>query len=125
MPQFDQGSFLNQVFWFFLVFLNSYFFITYFFLPLISKNLKFRKKKIITNNNNLVNIEFENIKQHIFYNDTFQNVSNYLNTSLKKINENLFNEVKPLKKNVYNNITFQNDIIKFYVNYSFYPKKFN
>ena len=71
MPQFDQGSFLNQVFWFFFFFLNSYFLITYFFLPLICKNLKFRKKKLQVNQNCFHEIQLENLQQQLFLNTTY------------------------------------------------------
>nr|YP_010394492.1 ATP synthase F0 subunit 8 [Phytophthora pinifolia]DAZ88539.1 TPA_asm: ATP synthase F0 subunit 8 [Phytophthora pinifolia] len=70
MPQFDQFSFFNQVSWFLFFFFNFYFFITYFFLPKICYNLKFRKKKIIFDNNkkNQINFEKNNI---IFYFNNF------------------------------------------------------
>ena len=125
MPQFDQSSFLNQVFWFFLVFINSYFFITYFFLPLISKNLKFRKKKIITNNKNLSEIQLEKYNQYLFYNNTFQNISFFFNNSLKSLNTILLEQKQPLKNKIYNNMNFHKSIINFYSNLAFYPKKFN
>ena len=125
MPQFDQSSFLNQVFWFFLVFINSYFFITYFFLPLISKNLKFRKKKIISNNNNLSEIQLEKYNQFLFYNNTFQNISFFFNNSLKDLNTILLNQKLPLKNKIYKKMDFHKSIINFYSNLAFYPKKFN
>lgn len=125
MPQFDQSSFLNQVFWFFLVFINSYFFITYFFLPLISKNLKFRKKKIITNSRNLSEIKLEKYNQHLFYNNTFQNISSFFSNSLKTLNVDLLEQKEPLKDKIYNNMNFHKSIINFYSNLAFYPKKFN
>ena len=63
MPQFDQSSFLNQVFWFFLCFLSFYFLCSLFILPLLSKNLKFRRKKLLKNENNINNIFFEKSKK--------------------------------------------------------------
>ena len=50
MPQFDQFSFLNQVFFFLFFFFNFYFLISYYFLPQIAYSIKFRKKKAINNN---------------------------------------------------------------------------
>jgi len=125
MPQFDQGSFLNQVFWFFVIFINSYFFITYFFLPLISKNLKFRKKKIFINNNNLSEINIEKYNQYSYYNNIFQNISFFFNNSLKDLNTNLLEQKKPIKNKLYSNLNFHKSIINFYSNLTFYPKKFN
>lgn len=125
MPQFDQGSFLNQVFWFLLIFLNSYFLITYFFLPLICKNLKFRKKKIKINQSNFSDIQLENLQQQIFLNQTFQQVSNHFNTSLKDINEKSITEIKPLKDKLFESLTFKRNLTDFYINLVSYPKIFN
>ena len=125
MPQFDQGSFLNQVLWFFLVFINSYFLITYFFLPIISKNLKFRKKKISVNQKNLSDIQLENLQQQIFLNKTFQNISDHYNISLKKIGEESISQIRPLRDKVFNNVTFKNILVDFCAKLTFYPKKFN
>lgn len=125
MPQFDQGSFLNQVFWFFLFFINSYFLITYFFLPTICKNLKFRKKKIIHNQYKLAEIQLENFQQQIFLNKSFQQVSDHFNISLKKINDRSISEIKPLKDKLLSNLSLNKNLINFCVNLTFYPKKFN
>jgi hypothetical protein len=72
MPQFDQFSFFNQVSYFIFFFLTFYFFITYFFLPKISSNLKFRKKKIITNNQKKNQINFEKNNIISFFNNSYK-----------------------------------------------------
>jgi hypothetical protein len=72
MPQFDQFSFFNQVSYFIFFFLTFYFFITYFFLPKISSNLKFRKKKIITNNQKRNQINFEKNNIISFFNNSYK-----------------------------------------------------
>lgn len=125
MPQFDQGSFLNQVFWFFFLFINSYFLITYFFLPLICQNLKFRKKKIQVNQDCFQDIHLENIRQQLFLNTTFSTTGNHFTNLLKKINENAISETKPLKKNLFTNLTLKPTFIHFYMNLVAYPKYFN
>jgi len=125
MPQFDQGSFLNQIFWFFLFFINSYFLITYFFLPIISKNLKFRKKKIINNQSKLSDIQLENLQQQIYLNNSFQKLSDHYNISLKAINKNFLSEIELTKDRLLSKLTFHKNLTNFYINLAFYPKKFN
>jgi hypothetical protein len=73
MPQFDQFSFFNQVFWFFIFFFNFYFLITYFFLPNICYNIKFRKKKIISDNKKKIQINLEKNNIIIFFNNSYNN----------------------------------------------------
>jgi hypothetical protein len=73
MPQFDQFSFFNQVSWFLLFFFNFYFFITYFLLPKICYNLKFRKKKIIFDNKKKNQINFEKNNIIFFFNNSYKN----------------------------------------------------
>lgn len=125
MPQFDQGSFLNQVFWFFFFFLNSYFLITYFFLPLICKNLKFRKKKLQVNQDCFQEIQLENLQQQLFLNTTFYKIGNHFSTLLKNTNENAIDETEPLKKILFSNLKFKINFINFHMNLIAYPKYFN
>jgi hypothetical protein len=82
MPQFDQSSFLNQVFWFLIFFLSFYFFISYYFLPNICVILKIRNKKIDKNEKNLLYINFEktekNFQTNVLYNVFFNKFDAYL-----------------------------------------------
>ncbi len=72
MPQFDQFSFLNQVFFFFLFFFSFYFFITYYFLPKICYNIKFRKKKVSFDLKKKNQINFEKNNIIFFFNNSYQ-----------------------------------------------------
>lgn len=86
MPQFDQFSFFNQVSWFLFFFFNFYFFITYFFLPKICYNLKFRKKKLIFDNNKKIEINFEKNNIFCFLNNSYKIFCfNFESFILKKI----------------------------------------
>jgi hypothetical protein len=106
MPQFDQFSFLNQVSWFLFFFLNFYFFITYFFLPKICYNLKFRKKKIIINNDKQNQINFEKNNIIFFFNNSYKNFCSSFESFLikkkiiYKINEENLIQQKPLIDNL-------------------------
>ena len=97
MPQFDQFSFLNQVFWFFIFFLSFYFYITYFFLPEICFNLKFRKKKIIFDNKKKNQINFEKNNIYFFFNNSYKFFSSYFESFITKktfmYQQNEFSEV--------------------------------
>lgn len=115
MPQFDQGSFLNQVFWFFLIFINSYFLITYFFLPIICENLKFRKKKIIKNKLNNLDIILENLQQNNFLNNSFKDIFNNLNYSINTINNKTILSIAPFKENTFKNIKLKKNLKDFYM----------
>lgn len=94
MPQFDQISFLNQIFWLLIIFYILYFIFTYYFFPQLLAILKYRKKvlrkKLIFLEQQQINIliikkNFNNIYTNIslIY---FQNKSNYLNILLQKLN---------------------------------------
>ena len=115
MPQFDQGSFLNQVFWFFLIFINSYFLLTYYFLPIICENLKFRKKKIIKNKSNNSEIILENLQQNNFLNESFKNIFGNLYYSINSVSSKTLNPVKGLKENIFKKVKLKNDLKNFYV----------
>lgn len=124
MPQFDQGSFLNQVFWFFLFFLNSYFLITYFFLPLICKHLKFRKKKLHANQTYLGEMQLETFQQQLFFNDTFTKIGNHFTFLVQQTHEMAGLQIQPLKTQLFQNLTVKTPLIKFYTNWMAYPKYF-
>lgn len=125
MPQFDQGSFFNQVFWFFFFFLNSYFFITYFFLPLICKNLKFRKKKISANQTDFGDMQFETFQQQLFFNHTFMKIGNHLTTVFQQTQDLAGMKIEPLKMKLFQNLTIPTAFITFYTQVMAYPKYFH
>ena len=106
MPQFDQFSFFNQVFWFFFFFFSFYFIITYFLLPNICYNIKFRKKKIYVNLNENNKINFEKNKLFFFFNDLYKkmyfNFEHFLD--LKKKNYIRFCTLQKNKKIINNNL---------------------
>nr|YP_010395026.1 ATP synthase F0 subunit 8 [Phytopythium vexans]YP_010395066.1 ATP synthase F0 subunit 8 [Phytopythium vexans]DAZ89463.1 TPA_asm: ATP synthase F0 subunit 8 [Phytopythium vexans]DAZ89503.1 TPA_asm: ATP synthase F0 subunit 8 [Phytopythium vexans] len=119
MPQFDQFSFFNQVSWFLFLFLNFYFFITYFFLPKICYNIKFRKKKIIFDNKKKNQINFEKNNIIFFLNNSYKTfcfnfelfitkkLNIYKNNQDIKIKENpLLNNILKEKINVFLNQKF-------------------
>jgi hypothetical protein len=106
MPQFDQFSFFNQVSWFLFFFLNFYFFITYFFLPKICYNLKFRKKKIVFDNKKKSQINFEKNNIIFFLNNSYKTFcSNFELFITKKLsfykeNQNVKIQETPLLNNI-------------------------
>jgi hypothetical protein len=114
MPQFDQFSFFNQVSWFLFLFLNFYFFITYFFLPKICYNLKFRKKKILVDNKKKEQINFEKNNIIFFLNNSYKNFCNNFELFITKkffiYNDSQDNK---LKNNPLLNIIFKNKINNF------------
>ena len=108
MPQFDQFSFFNQVSWFLFFFLNFYFFITYFFLPKICYNLKFRKKKIIANNQKKNQINFEKNNIIFFFNNSYKTFcSNFELFLVKKLSIYKFNENNKIQE-----VPLVNDLLK-------------
>lgn len=125
MPQFDQFSFLNQVFWLFIVFLNVYFLITYYFLPILSSNLKFRKKKILKNDKKIFNIYFEKSQQYLFLNKIFQDIISHSDSYINKIRNTNLSIIYSLKQNLLKKFNFKKNLINFYVKLNTYPTRFN
>lgn len=72
MPQFDQFSFFNQVFYFLFFFINFYFFITYYCLPTICYNIKFRKKKTNFDLKKTTAINFEKKNSSFFFDSSYK-----------------------------------------------------
>lgn len=106
MPQFDQFSFFTQVSWFLCLFFLFYFFITYFYLPKICYNIKFRKKKILFNEEKTNQIIFEKLNIIYFFNNINKKFFNTFDLFLnKKSLIYLFN------KKVYNNFLLE-DFLK-------------
>nr|YP_009547915.1 ATP synthase F0 subunit 8 [Bremia lactucae]AZL92967.1 ATP synthase F0 subunit 8 [Bremia lactucae] len=107
MPQFDQFSFFNQVSWSLFFFFNFYFFVTYFFLPKICYNLKFRKKKIVFDNQKKNQINFEKNDIIIFFNNSYKifcsNFELFFNKKLSIYNVNQKKEVH--KSPILNNLS--------------------
>ena len=113
MPQFDQFSFLNQVFWILLVFSNFYFFISYFLLPKLSKILKFRLKKIRFDkiiNNNLTLEQFQFFKQ---LNDSYNMVLKTLEFNFLNKKKNYLISLKLSNNNILKNLPFVKTLYKF------------
>lgn len=112
MPQFDQFSFFNQVSWFIFFFLNFYFLISYFFLPKICYNIKFRKKKIISNINKRIPLNLEKKNKIYYLNNLYQNL--YVNFEffikknifIYKINQFQYLLENSLTNNKYNQYLF-------------------
>ena len=111
MPQFDQFSFFNQVSWFFFFFLNFYFFITYFFLPKICYNIKFRKKKIVFDNQKKNQIHFEKNNIIFFFNNSYKTFcSNFESFIIKKISIYKKNEFAQIQQQPLLNKGLTNEI---------------
>ena len=124
MPQFDQLSFTNQVFWFFFFFLSFYFLISYFFLPKLSENIKFRKKKINIDNT---------LKQNFLIDKTLKQFKLLtLYTSFYNFSEKLFQKILNKNTGLIENQHQENFQVKkinqpliFLINqHYFFPKKF-
>ena len=113
MPQFDQFSFLNQVFWVLLVFSNFYFFISYFLLPKLSKILKFRLKKVRFDkiiNNNLMLEQFQFFKQ---LNNSYNMVFKTLEFNFLSKKKNYLTSLKSSNNNILKNLPFVKTLYKF------------
>jgi hypothetical protein len=127
MPQFDQFSFFNQVSWFLFLFFNFYFFITYFFLPKICYNLKFRKKKLIFDNEKKKKINFEKNNIFFFFNNSYKTFcSNFELFIIKKISIYKKNENIKIKEMPIFNLLL-NKKLNFFLNQRFllFKKIFN
>jgi hypothetical protein len=110
MPQFDQFTFLNQIFWLFFFFFSFYLIIVYFFLPKILSILKFRKK-ILQQKLNQNSYQFlQNKLNNQFFNNIYLltytlifNLKNQYNTDLLKKIENI---------NLFSNLNYNSNIFK-------------
>lgn len=102
MPQFDQFSFFNQVYWFLFIFFNFYFFVTYFFLPRIVSQMKLRKKKIQQNYNYNNLIFFEKNNKQLQLSQYYFSLYQQLNTHLNDVNTffNLNQKLLNAKENI-------------------------
>ena len=107
MPQFDQVTFFNQAFWFFICFFTFYFVTVYFFLPFLCTNLKIRKKKfnfnkIVYNNNN-----FDIFIHFLFFNAFFNEIDKKISSLLSLLIFNFSKAEKPFKHNFLNILKFK------------------
>ncbi len=118
MPQFDQSSFLNQVFWFLIFFFSFYFFISYYFLPNLCIILKIRNKKLDKNEKNFFKINFEKTNKifqiNFLYNVFFTKFDAYLK-GIK--NKNVINLLK-VKTNLLTNDKLNEKLIFFLCKYN-------
>lgn len=113
MPQFDQFSFFNQVFWILLIFINFYFFTSYFLLPKFSKILKLRFKKIKYDkigNNNLTLERFQFLKK---LNSLYHQVFKSLGEGFITKRENYSVSSKISQRQTIQNLPFVNTLYKF------------
>lgn len=125
MPQFDQFSFTNQVFWLIFFFLNIYFLTTYFFIPKLSFNLKFRKKKIKTNNKNIFNVFFEKTQKQFFLNNFFQKICFNFDVFLKKTSQKTTIKILNFKNKIFKNLKNKKNLTNFFLQINTFPKYFN
>jgi Plant ATP synthase F0 len=103
MPQLDQITFLSQFFWLCFFYLSFYFLILKYFLPKMSRILKFRKTLLNSSQEGFNSVHIENDKVRTNYElflskglntsrtaftDSFQQFDKWLNTTLTTTNEN-------------------------------------
>jgi hypothetical protein len=111
LPQFDQATFFNQIFWFFLGFFCFYFITVYFFLPFLCENLKYRKKKLENNFIFFKKTNFENYTQYSYVNNIFFVQGDLLNSIIINIFADCLNFVKPLKSQLGASCSFKDSQI--------------
>ena len=119
MPQFDQVTFFNQVFWFFFGFFFFYFITVYFFLPFLSENLKYRKKKLENNLFMLIETGFEKIIQYLHINTVLNITSQIMYKTFYDISFICLNTIKNIKLEIYKPLILKNiislSLIKFFI----------
>lgn len=108
MPQLDKVTFLSQFFWLSFFYLGFYFLILKFFLPKMSRLLKFRKKKItgsgdgvdfLASENEQVRCEFDGMvakslnTSRTFFGENLQRSENWLSTSQSQTNKTHYQKV--------------------------------
>lgn len=125
MPQFDQFSFFNQVFYFLFFFINFYFFITYYCLPTICYNIKFRKKKNNYDLKKSTAIAFENKNSLYFFNVAY---NTFISSFELFINQKFLiykqNQITEFNKKPLLNFTFSQKINCFLNQKFLFLKKF-
>lgn len=124
MPQFDIGSFFNQVVFFFTFFFFCYFLTTYFFVPFICKSLKFRKKKITSLQTYFIGIQIENWKQQLFLNRKIYQVVNNFQTTFHNTWNQVTTEIVPIQREALNKMNLKDPYLKFNTQCYVYPRYF-
>ena len=99
MPQLDKVTFFSQFFWLCFFFLGFYFVLLKYFLPKMSRILKFRNKKMSTSQEGVTSMQKENDKVR----DSYQSlVSSGLNLSENMLKKNLQHTEKWLESKTEN-----------------------
>lgn len=124
MPQFDQSSFLNQVFWLFFFLSNFYLVITFFFLPTLCKILKFRKKKVFQNQIDLNTLSLEHYSQNIIKVDIMKQNLLYWDETLKDVSGKTSNILTSIQTQLITNLNIQNYLPNFWIKMVSFPKYF-
>ena len=124
MPQFDQSSFLSQVFWLFFFLSNFYIVVVYWWLPISSTVLKFRKKKVYQNQNDLTILSLEHYSRTLVGGKMFQQNLFCYDETLKQIFNKTYNISDYSKTQWIFNAPLQNCLSSFWVNIINYPKHF-
>ena len=102
MPQLDKITFLSQFFWLSFFYLGFYFLIYKYFLPKMSRTLKFRKRRINTSQEGVINMGEESDKvthsyqallstglttcKNVLY-DNFKGAEDWLNNTVSQANQ--------------------------------------
>ena len=102
MPQLDKITFLSQFFWLSFFYLGFYFLIYKYFLPKMSRTLKFRKRRMNTSQEGTTNMEEESQKVKSSYqtllstglttcksvfNQNFKGAEDWLNNTVSQANQ--------------------------------------
>lgn len=124
MPQFDQSSFLNQVFWLFFFLTDFYMVIVYWWLPISCTILKFRKKKIYQNQIDLTALSLEHCSQNLFGVKISQQNLLHSDEILKQISKKTIDITTFIQNKWVLNSSIQNCLSNFWINMSSYPKHF-
>ena len=124
MPQFDQSSFLNQVFWLFFFLIDFYMVIVYWWLPISCTILKFRKKKVYQNQADLSTLSLEHYSQNLVGVKIAQQNLFHSDEILKQVLKKTENISTFMQTKWVLNASIQNCLSNFWINMSSYPKHF-
>lgn len=112
MPQLDKITFLSQFFWLSFFYLGFYFLILKYFLPKMSRVLKFRKRRMNTSQDGVNDMAKESNKvgnsYHTLLSTTLTTCKSALNSNLKEAKDILLTNVSEGNKTKYRdtNINF-------------------
>jgi hypothetical protein len=111
MPQLDKITFLSQFFWLSFFYLGFYFLIYKYFLPKMSRTLKFRKRRMNTSQDGTLNMEEESHKVASSYqtllstglntcksvfNQNFKGAEDWLNNTVSQANQTKYKNTNVL-----------------------------